>query len=93
MHAAVIELDALSDTVRAGAQDHDALATRRGNGLVLVGVIGLVVVRRGAGELGGAGVDRLERGHDAEPLAASAHLKLIGPGQVPRSAHRTDPCA
>ena len=64
-------------------RDHDALATRSGNGLVLVGVISLVMVRRGAGELGGAGVDRLERGHDAEPLAASAHLKLIGPGQVP----------
>lgn len=83
MHAAVIELDALPDTVRPGAQDHDALATRRGHGLVFVGIIGLVVVCRGARELGGAGVDRLERGHDAELLAASTHLKLISPGQMP----------
>ena len=41
------------------------------------------MVCRGAGELSGAGVDRLERGHDAELLAASTHLKLIIPGQMP----------
>ena len=83
MHAAVIELDALPDTVRSGAQDHDPLAARRGHGLVFLGIIGLIVVCRGARELGGAGVDRLERGHDAELLAASTHLKLISPGQMP----------
>ena len=41
------------------------------------------MVCRGARELGGTGVDRLERGHDAKLLAASTHLKLISPGQMP----------
>ena len=57
VHAGVVELDALTDAVRAGAEDDDGLAVALAQ-LGLVGVAG-VVVRRDRVELGGAGVDGL----------------------------------
>ncbi len=71
VHAAVVELDALADTVRTTAQHHD---------LLLVGRVrfALFVVRRvhvrGVGrELGGAGVDALVHRTDVQRVAARAH--------------------
>ena len=52
---------------------------RLGGRFVLV-LVGRIVVRRVGLELGGAGVDRLERGHDAAALAVAADLDL---GRVP----------
>ena len=75
VHAAVIELDALTDAVGACAQDHRALLRLRRD-LAFAGVVGLIVVSRLARELGGAGVDRLERGHHTEALAVGTDLEL-----------------
>ena len=76
MHAAVVELDALADAVRACAENHRALLGL-GSDLALACVVGLVVVGRLARRFGSAGVDRLERGDDAERLAVGAHGKLV----------------
>ena len=65
VHAGVVELDALPDPVGPGAQDQHRLLLPRLH-LVLL-VVGRVVVRRGGGELGGAGVDGLVDGPDAQP--------------------------
>ena len=65
----------------AGSQDHRALARLRRD-LGLVGVVGLVVVGRGAGELGRAGVDGLERRPHAQKLPARAHGELVGAREV-----------
>ena len=81
MDAAVVELDALPDAVRSRAEDHHALA-RLGRDFAFDGVVGLVMVGRRAFELGGAGVDRLERGADAEQLAARAYRQLVGSREV-----------
>ena len=74
VHARVVELDALADAVGAGSQDDDGLALARAH-LVLL-VVGRVVVGRAGGELGGARVDRLEDGVDAERAAHLAHRVL-----------------
>src|SRR5690606_2921713 len=66
MHAAVVKLDALTDTVRATAQYHDLFAARR-IGLALF-LIGRVHVGSVGGELGGAGVD---------PLVYREHTQLV----------------
>ena len=92
MHAAVIELDTLANAVGAGAQDHGlGLARRRGlvGGNALLGIraravdvlVGLVVVLRGARELGGAGVDRLHAGNHAQTLAVGTHKALVRASQ------------
>ena len=74
--AAVVELDPLADAVRPAAEDHDPLlAGLLGRGFVFV-LVGRVVVGRVGLELGGAGIDRLERGHDAPPLALGADVHL-----------------
>ena len=92
MHAAVIELDTLANAVGAGAQDHRLGLVRR-RGLVgshaLLGVraravdvlVRLVVIFRGARELGGAGIDRLHAGNHAQTLAIGAHKALVRAGQ------------
>ena len=92
VHAAVIELDALADTVGAGAQDHRLGLVRR-RGLVgshaLLGIraravdvlVRLVVVLRGARELRSAGIDRLHAGNHAQTLAIGAHKALVRAGQ------------
>ena len=92
VHAAVIELDTLANAVGAGAQDHRLGLVRR-RGLVgshaLLGIraravdvlVRLVVVLRGARELGRAGIDRLHAGNHAQALAVGAHKALVGAGQ------------
>ena len=92
MHAAVVKLDALADTVGSGAQNHRLGLVRR-RGLVgshaLLGIraravdvlVRLVVVLRGARELGRAGIDRLHAGNHAQTLAIGAHKALVRAGQ------------
>ena len=92
VHAAVIELDTLSNAVGAGAQDHRLGLVRR-RGLVgshaLLGIraravdvlVRLVVVLRGARELRSAGIDRLHAGNHAQALAVGAHKALVRAGQ------------
>ena len=92
MHAAVIKLDTLANAVGTGTQDHCLrLVRRRGlvGGNALLGIraravdvlIRLVVVFRGARELGGAGIDRLHAGNHAQALAVGAHKALVRAGQ------------
>ena len=92
MHAAVIELDTLTNAVGAGAQDHRlGLVRRRGlvGSYALLGIraravdvlVRLVVVLRGARELRSAGIDRLHAGNHAQTLAVGAHKALIRAGQ------------
>ena len=92
VHAAVIELDTLANAVGSGTQDHRLGLVRR-RGLVgshaLLGIraravdvlVGLVVVLRGARELGRAGIDRLHAGNHAQTLAVGAHKALVRAGQ------------
>ena len=72
VHAAVVELDPLTDAVRPRPEDDDPRLRRRSH-LVLV-LVGAVVVRRVRGELGAAGVDGLEGDLDPglEPSAADS---------------------
>ena len=92
MHAAVVELDTLTNTVGAGAQDHClGLVRRRGlvGGNALLGIraravdvlVRLVVVLRGARELRSAGIDRLHAGNHAQTLAVGAHKALVRASQ------------
>ena len=75
-HAAVVELDPLADAVGPAAEDdHGPVA--HAPGLVLL-VVGGVEVRRGRGELAGAGVHRLVDRADAEAVAQGAQL-VLGP--------------
>ena len=82
--AGVVELDALTDAVRSGAEDQDlrtlGLRGHLGLGRRVEFVRG-VVVRRLRLELGGAGVDRLVDGADV-PAAHAA------PGRRPRRRAR-----
>ena len=74
MHARVVELDALADPVGTGAEDEDRGPRARGDlGLL---VVGRVVVRRAGGELGGAGVHRLEDRAQADGVPAAADRVL-----------------
>jgi hypothetical protein len=64
VHAGVVELDALTDPVGAGAEDDDSRPLPwRDLGLL---VVRRVVVRGLGGELGRTGVDGLEDGSDAQ---------------------------
>ena len=78
--AGVVELDALADAVRPRAEDDDLLA-RGGRRLVLV-LVRRVEVGRVRLELGGAGVDHLERGRDARGEARAAHEGLGRPAEL-----------
>ncbi len=87
--AAVVELDALADPVRAGAEDDDArpVPGRRR----LVGLApGRVVVVRAGGDLARAGVDAPVDGPDAEAAAAGAH-GLLGLLRCGRDLGVADP--
>ena len=63
VHAAVVELDALADAVRAASQDEDLLPARVAR-LVFIPVRG-IKVRRVCLKLRGAGVHQAVAGHDA----------------------------
>jgi len=72
VHAAVIELDALSDAYRPAADDH-RLLVGYGGGLVLL-LVGAVEVGGLGGELGRAGIHGLVDRHDAPLLSLLPHL-------------------
>ena len=73
MHAAVVELDALADAVRAGAEDDDARLVARRRRLVLLAP-GRVQVVRGRLDLAGARVDAPKHGADPELVPAASDL-------------------
>ncbi len=77
--AAVVELDALPDAVRAAAQDED-LAAVGGLGFVLR-LVGAVEIGRLRLELGGAGIHALEGRRDAvrQPRTRAPPARLPGP--------------
>ena len=72
--AAGVELDALADAVGAAAQ-HDHLAARGGTALAGAVLPRGVQVRRGRGELGGAGVHAPEHRAQALRLARGQHQR------------------
>ncbi len=78
MHTAVVELDALPDTVGAATQDHDLVAARR-VGLALF-LVGRIHVGRVGSELGGAGVDALVDRQHLELVTVAAQV-LLGDAQ------------
>ncbi len=80
MHAAVVELDALADAVRAAAEDHDLLLVGR-HGLALV-LVGRVHVGGTGGEFGGAGVDALVDRADTQFVATLAEFGFAGLQQI-----------
>ena len=93
VHAAVVKLNALTNAVGAGTQNHRlGLIARRylvgGNRFARAGIgahevlVRLVVVLGGTCELGGAGVDRLHAGDHAQALAIGAHKALIGSSEI-----------
>ena len=77
--AAVVELDALTDPVRAGAEDDDAPPGRR----KFIGLApGRVVVGRSGLDLAGAGVDPPVGGPDAPGAPLRPHELLGGPAML-----------
>src|SRR5205085_6422083 len=79
--AAVVELDPLSDPVRARAEDHDPPRLACGCGLVALAPGGVVVVGAG-GDLAGAGVDAPERRPDAAGATPRPRLGLARPARL-----------
>ena len=84
VHRGVVELDALADADRPGADDEHLLARERQR-LVLL-LVGAVEVRRHRLELGGAGIDHLVDGAHVPVLAQVAHL-LRQPVRQRRDLH------
>ena len=88
--AAIVELDALADAVRAAAEDDDLLALARPR--FARGdagerrLVGRVHVGGRRGELGRAGVDALEDRRDAERRARLATSPSSSPASAPRRA-------
>ncbi len=78
--AAVVELDALSDPVRPGAEDDDGRPRRRLE-LVLL-LVGRVEVRRLGLDLGGAAVDGFEHRPDACGQPQPPRRRLVGACQL-----------
>src|SRR5690606_1698860 len=79
VYAAVIELDALADTVRAAAEYHHFLSVGRLR-LALFFVSRVHVSRRGR-ELGRAGIDTLIDRPDTELMATRANHRLVDANQ------------
>ena len=78
VHAAVVELDALADTVGAATENHDLVATARvGLALFLVGRVHIGGV---GGEFGSAGVDALVHRQHFQLVAVRAQA-LLGNAQ------------
>ena len=76
VHAAVVELDALADSVRTAAEDDDLLLVGLA-GFVFVAV-GRVEIRRVGFELGGAGIDEAVGRDDADGFAFGADVVFGG---------------
>ena len=93
--AAIIELDALADAVRAAAEDDDLLLVRR-RGLVggAAGerrLVGRIHVGGGRGEFGGAGIDALEHRAHAERAARVRQPRRRRCRSAGRAARRKSP--
>src|SRR5699024_2836840 len=80
VHAGVVELDALADAVRPGADDQDGGALTRAD--LGLGIVAGVVVGRACREFGGAGVHGLV--HRAQPIGVPqlAYRVLLQPPDV-----------
>jgi hypothetical protein len=93
MAAAIVELDALADTVRTAAQDHD-LATVAGRGFVLrlaeqAAFVGRVHIGRNRLEFGRAAVDALEHRAHAQLVTQRAHFaSLVAPAMADDIVHQ-----
>src|SRR5687767_9930945 len=74
MATAIVKLDSLANAVGPAAEDHDAFSPGRFGWDLVFGFVRRVVVWRVGFELGGARVDRFERGHDAAPFALGTKL-------------------
>ena len=89
MDAAIVELDALADAVRAAAEDDDLAAASVGSAShsgAVAALVGGIHVRRQRGEFGGAGVDALvDRAH-AERGAALRDRRLAEPVELRQRA-------
>ena len=86
--AAIIEFDALADAIRPAAENDDPLAAFRLGGHFVFVLVRRVVVRRVGFELGGAGIDRLERGDDFSPHSIGAHFHFGRVATAPPIADR-----
>jgi len=86
MHAAVVELDALSDAIGTAAQ-HDDLLPIGGCRFALV-LVGRIHVSRACREFRGAGVDALVDGPHAERVPLPPKLRLIRFQQICKTAIR-----
>jgi len=84
VHATVIELNALADAVRAAAEDDD-LFLLLGLGLALLFIRG-VHIRRGRGELGGAGIHALVHWAHLRGMAPRTQLFLSDAEQLRQAA-------
>src|SRR5207249_7015258 len=78
--AAIVELDALADAVRPGAEDDD-LGTVRRRRLVLL-LVSRVEVRRVGDELRSAGIHGLEGGEDPLRAPARPYRRLRRPREL-----------
>ncbi len=79
--AAVVEFDALPDTIRPAAEDHHFLFVG-GADFVIPAIVGRIVIRGVGLELGGAGIDEAVAGKQAEAPAFRAHGRFCLAGQV-----------
>ena len=86
MHAAVVELDALADTVRPAAEHHDLLAVGRLS--LALFVVGRIQVGGLCCEFRCAGVDALEHRAHIRCPAGFAHQMLVRAQQLGESAVR-----
>src|SRR5690606_14937375 len=75
MHAAVVELDPLTDSIGAAAEDHDLLAVRRVRFAFLF--IRGIQIRRGGRELGGTRIDALVHGTNAHRRTPATYARLV----------------
>ena len=81
VHAAVVEFDALPDTIWPAAEDHYFLLVG-GADFVIPAIIGRIVIRGVGLELGGAGIHEAVAGKQAEAPAFRAHRRFGLAGQV-----------
>ena len=80
MHAGVVKLHALADTVRSRAENHDLLAVTWCN--LGLAVVARVVVRGFCGEFTAAGVDRLIDRADTEAMAYAAGFRFADSAEL-----------
>ena len=86
MHTAVVELDTLTDTVRATAQHHDLFLIRRLRFAFVL--IGRIHVSRVRGEFGGASIHALVNRTHTQRMTTLAHCLFGRLGQIGQTAIR-----